>query len=512
MDQTVEQISEVDLVDLKGSLEGIDVLIVYGVGNGALYHSLSSWLQKEEQHYLIFVEEEETAFYNAQQLPLAQDSKVRLFFARGEEIFSKISWEFVFLRFGYASSEKNGLSFFSQLEEFHRRVDLLASDCQDMGVKVLSNAFSNLKHLPTSRLFHSLENRFAKIPVIVCGAGPSLNRAIPFLEQWKDRALIVAAGTAVQALSKRGISPHFCAHICPHPSSSSFLKQDCFEQPFFYQGRASSSILDRVHGPKIWIPDSGSYPLEGWMAAECGVFSEPLDSGWTVSNAACAIAVHLGCDPIICVGMDFSCGPDVIYASEIPGEKNRQELIELEKGVLYSKKDWLASAEWMGEFAKKHPEHRWINASEGGIDLTGFEKLSLEELRSEVLKNCSDIGALSQVGIGNAPISAVSIEKVGQVQEKVAASFGQCGQLCDQLLKIWEKHFPGSPLEKGEYVALDVELEQEICYRYVLEPLWNVWKQPILRSNAHPLGQHLHRLIFFKQVIEAHTPYLRSQL
>ena len=65
MDQTVEQISEVDLVDLKGSLEGIDVLIVYGVGNGALYHSLSSWLQKEEQHYLIFVEEEETAFYNA---------------------------------------------------------------------------------------------------------------------------------------------------------------------------------------------------------------------------------------------------------------------------------------------------------------------------------------------------------------------------------------------------------------------------------------------------------------
>ena len=106
----------------------------------------------------------------------------------------------------------------------------------------------------------------------------------------------------------------------------------------------------------------------------------------------------------------------------------------------------------------------------------------------------------------------MTLEKVADVRKKVVASFEKTLSLCEALLKVWEKSFPHSPLELGEYAALEHDLEQEICACHFLIPQWSVWKRPILRSSFHELGQHIHRLLFFKQAIEMHLPYLRSFL
>src|SRR5271170_3378158 len=108
------------------------------------------------------------------------------------------------------------------------------------------------------------------------------------------------------------------------------------------------------------MPDAGSYPLEAYLAAECGIFAERFDAGWTVANFCTALAAHLGCSTVIFVGMDFSCEPDNIYAAQIADEENREALIALqhEGKELYSKRDWLMSAEWMCAFAQKNPHIR----------------------------------------------------------------------------------------------------------------------------------------------------------
>ena len=330
------------------------------------------------------------------------------------------------------------------------------------------------------------------------------------LSTLKDKAIIIAGGSAVRALNAHRIQPHICAHIDPEPPQRRFLEQDSFEAPFFYQGRVSRDLLSKVHGPLLWMADGGSYPLESWLAAECGVFSERLDGGWTVSNFATAVAAHLGCSTIIFVGMDFSCGPNEIYAANIDGDENRKELIELEKGKLYSKRDWMMSAEWMGAFARSYPNIQWINATTGGIDLPGIERKDLAESAETLLSQQWDMQGIVQKLVMDAPLAKVTSEKVAEVRRRVKESFEKCLWACDALLKVWEKYYPNSPLEKGDYVMLDVELEQEICHRHFLLPLWNVWKRPILRASFHPLGQHLHRLLFFKKAIEMHLPHLRS--
>jgi hypothetical protein len=513
-----------NFIDLKAKIEEIDVLFVFGVGDSSLHRPLSQWLKKEDDRFLVFIEGQEERFLEAKKLPIAGHSNVRiLYWKRGdEEIFRRTAWEFVFLRFGFALSDpslnEEAQEFFVTLEHYHRGVDLLASDNEDMGVKVLKNALHNLSALSKARLGTSLEGKCAQIPAIVCGAGPSLNQAAPHLAALKDKALIIAGGSSVRALNAHGINPHLFAAIDPHPPYRRFLEQDCFEIPFFYQGRFCHSLLERVQSPLLFMPDGGSYPLEAWMAAEMGIFAERFDGGWTVSNFCTSVAAHLGCNPIIFVGMDFSCGPDAIYAAQMAGEENRQALIELEKDKLYSKRDWLMSAEWTVSFAKKYPHIHWIHGSHGGthdgsmsgIDLPGIERREISELAQSMLTTERDMPGIVHSLVSDARASQVSFEKIAHVRKKIKESFEKSLEICERLLTVWEKHFPNSPLEKGEYILLDVELEEQICHRHFLLPLWNVWKHPMLRSSFHPLGSHIQRLLFFKKAIEMHLPYLRS--
>jgi hypothetical protein len=509
-------IPNLKFIDLKTEIEDIDVLFVFGVGDGSLYRSLSTWLKKEDGHFLVFIEEREELFLKAKDLALKNDPKVRLFYWKSgdEEIFQHIAWEFVFLRFGFVSPEPHSKQaaqdFFITLEHYHRGVDLLASDSEDMGVKVLKNVMKNLSALPKARLGSSLEGKCAEIPAIVCGAGPTLNHAAPLLAKMKDRALIIAGGSSTRALNAQGIDPHIFASIDPFPPYRRFLEQDSFEVPFFYQGRFCNPLLERVQGPLIFMPDSGSYPLEAWIAAEAGIFAERFDGGWTVANFCTSIAAHLGCNPIIFVGMDFSCGPEEIYASKIAGDENRGCLVELEKDKLYSKRDWLMSAEWTVSFAKKNPNTHWIHASRGGIDLPGIERRDFADVVISLLKTQFDLSGITHALVSDAAPSQVTSEKVENVRKRVKESFEKCLEICEGMLKVWEKYYPNSPLEKGEYAILDIDLEQEICHRHFLLPLWNVWKRPILRSSFHPLGGHIHRLLFFKKAIEMHLSYLRS--
>ncbi len=159
---------------------------------------------------------------------------------------------------------------------------------------------------------------------------------------------------------------------------------------------------------------------------------------------------------------------------------------------------------------QKNPAIQWINASAEGIDLPGIERKPLSEVAETLLIQQWDVEGIVHSLISEAPLAHVTFEKVADVRKKVKESFEKSLALCDALLKVWEKHFPNSPLEQGEYALLEHELEEEICNRLFLTPLWSVWKRPILRSAFHPLGQHVHRLLFCKKALEMHLSYLRS--
>ena len=167
------------------------------------------------------------------------------------------------------------------------------------------------------------------------------------------------------------------------------------------------------------------------------------------------------------------------------------------------------SAEWTGALAAKHPQIQFLNASSSGIEIPSVPKVNLAEV-SEGLQQEWDLFGMMHALCAQAPSSQVSSEKVADVRNRVKESFEKSLGLCDELLKVWEKYYPHSPLEKAEYALLEHDLEHEIAFVHFVAPLWSVWQKPILRSAFHPLGQHVHKLLFFKKALETHLPHLRS--
>ena len=471
-----------------------DVICIYSALSQ--YEELKLWLEKGDR-MLLFIEEDEQEFMRAKQLELAQNPKVRLFYHQktNSDLLREIAWEFLYLKMSYFTASDVGKAFFAELKSFQTAAHLLASDWSDCGEKVIHNLLSNLSYLNTSLLGTSLKDACRGVPAVVCGAGPTLNQAIPHLKHLKERALIFAGGTALTALSIQGILPHCAASIDPDPPEARFLQHSCFETPFFYQSRFSAQLLSKVHAPCIWMPGSGNYPLEEWLSHRCGIEELSFESGWTVATFCLAVTLHLGCDPIILTGMDFSSSGSQIYASGIDGQEHK---VDAESH--YTKADWSMSAEWIALSAAAHPTRTWINTSTKST-LQGIEHLPLEAVAARHLQKSYDIdGYLHQLLIQSA--SAAAGVKTSAIVDELKQSFTSTLQLCDQLLALWQKHFPASPLENPEYTLLESQLESEIVYSHFLSSLWKMWKTPMLRKEPHPLARALHRLLFFKTTLD----------
>jgi hypothetical protein len=502
--------SSLPFLDLKGDLSEIEVICVWGTGDGAVYRQLRSWLNQQESHFLVFLEEDEEHFLKTKEAKWTKDLKVRLLYYQegDEEIFKEIAWEFLFLKFGFYTVEKKVekvIEVFSKIEYYHRGVDLVASDVQDMGVAVLKNVMGNQKKLVSSLLGQSLEGMCRQVPAIICGAGPSLNHQIPLLAALQDKAMVFAGGSAVTALTKQGVTPHLCAHFDPDPPRQRFLQQDVAEIPHFYQSRFSSALLDFVHAPLLWIAEGGNYPIEKWLREKYGIPHPTFDGGWTVANFCTAVAVLLGCNPIIFVGMEFSCPPDQVYAAGMQADEQRGfiQVQNSEGKPLLTKNDWLMSAEWLGALTQKHPQTRFLNAASQGLNVPHVERCSLDEASKSYLQRQFDLSGIIHALLQRAQGTGIQEADALEAVDLLKQSYARSDLATDQLLGQWEKHYPKSPMETGEYAVTLHDLEKEVAFQMVLDPLWQVWKRPVLRTSNHPLGQHLHRLLFFKRAIEA---------
>lgn len=495
----IQAIASVSLIELKQDLSCEEVLCIDGIAEGQIYRQLRSWLAKEPNRFLVFVEEDAEKLDLAKGESWGQDPKVRLLCSQEDEAFKEIAWEFLFLKFSYVTNRPEQMqSVFAKIEYYHRAVDLIGADYRDMGVAVTRNMVANAERWPFAKMGQSLKGAFHQIPAVICGGGESLLKQIEALEALSDQALIFAGGSAMNRLAASAVRPHFAVHFDPDPPNSGFLEQEATEVPLLYQNRFASSLLHKAHGPALWMAEGGNYPIEKWLKEVYQIEVEPFDSGWTAVNFCAASALLMGCDPIIFVGMELS--------SKKPLQGLDMTVVDVEGGTCYTRKDWLMSGEWLETIAAAHPERSFINATEGGIG--ALPRLSLDEVIQAHCNRSWDLLGMVHAALQSAqPILAQEGVPVGELLRR---SYQRVHEACDRLLALWEKSYPQSPLDQGEYALGLVDLEQEIAYRFVLEPMWQIWRRPILRTEKHPLGAHLHRLLFFKRAITGYEKEISS--
>lgn len=464
--------------------KGADFVCAYGV-SASLYDQLRPWLDEDAKRRVVFIEDRPEALARLLEeddaILLLNDCRVKLYFLETplqiDWLAMKTAWAAVFLKLEMIDVSKSIYfeAFRKKAESTHLAAELLLSDAADWGCKAIRHARTNLAKPVRS----ALDLKFEGVAAIIVGAGPSLEKNGHLLKSLRDKALILAGGSAIGLLS---FPPHFSAGI----DKDEPLKNLPFPNvPFCFQARMHPDNFSKVKGDLLLAPDAHFSFLNGLTGEE-----DLFDAGWTVGNFMTALAVHWGCDPIVFVGMDYCYSGKKKYAqgTDVEAAGLIEALDSRGNGVL-TQRDWLMAIQWMEEMAKKHPQRRFLNATEGGM---GF--LTPAKLEGLGLKEIPDLEKRVAAAIQKGPIRALEGRWAEWEQ-----SLNRCREFCEQKLHRVEN-----------------DLEGEIVYKQLLLPLWNIWR-PVFerqldldpRKIAHQEKLRLNEILFYQQVVQEHLDVLR---
>lgn len=476
-----------------------DVAVVCVPAQYAIAHLqlLTTWQEEKEGRALVLIQEG--------QEPMPFDIPSTSLYRLTDPIdqsLTRLAWQYVFLPVKLWVPED---VFWAHKDAFERAVlgvHLVGSETKDFYSKAIYNTCLNILQATESFCLKSLEGALKGLPAIICGAGPTLSDQIPILRSCGSKAVIFAGGAALSALSSEQVPFHISAGVDPDPDPNRSLPPLNHPSPFFYQQRFSSELLAKVSSLKIPIPIGYPGPFDQWLTS-CAPNPIELDGGWTVATFMTSVATFLGCNPIIWVGLDCSFKEGMYAKTVAAASKDSNEDLEQTGSDIKTKKDWVMASMWLSEWIDSHPDTRFINTS----TLSTFAKqdsLSIFEVADQYLHKEYDIKAIVQKMIESALVK----EKDTQAQNAVALfhqSLVRIRTYLDQLLGLYSQHHPEDPTTKAEFMLLQYELEEEIFYHTVIEPVWGVWKIVFARSLPNDLQvPMLHQILFFRTIIDSY--------
>lgn len=505
-------------------LKDVQVLYVFGSGLGYYYEAARTWLKKNKEHQLVFLEDNPVIIHRLLETKLGsrilQDPQVHLHYFphlnHNETHFEWLYWAFIQKQIKVSALNfyvRERKEFFAQLSQ---KILYEASNKNDMvdeylkhGVAFFRNFYPNILALHRSYLGSSLFGKFPQVPAIICGAGPSLKKNAAVLKKLQDNALIFAGGSAINALNAHSIFPHFGAGIDPNPAQyQRYATNSAFETPFFYRNRLHHQAFQTIHGPRLYIPGAGGYDIADWFEKELRIEKSTMDEGHNVVNFCAEIARELGCNPIIFVGMDLAYTNMQAYAAGVVSEakvrkKEFAEQTQFESAAIrwksiqgkpiYTLWKWIAEAEWISEFAKKNPDLSVINATEGGIGFEGIPNVPLKTVAEEHLKHPFDLKARVHGEIQNAMIPSLTETKIRELLEILKNSLHASIQFLDILKQetdvvkkiIEEGKEPPTGLHTGKSALAETDLIEEPAFHAVLDIFNTVYLHVFNREVQH---------------------------
>jgi len=262
----------------------------------------------------------------------------------------------------------------------------------------------------------SLFGKFRKVPAIVVGAGPSLEKNRQWLQPAQDRAIIICADTILRSLDMQGVKPTITISLDPQEEIKFlFTGVDTTRMTLIAPTIINPEALEAWRGQVVfynkYAPDIGSLTA----IAQSNPGTGYLIPGGTVLSVALDLAFRMEADPIAFIGQDLSYPPGAAYsAGTVYGDSGYEELFErsMEDMVtdidifgreLPTKKSLFVTKQWM-EWAfttwKRATPASFYNCTEGGIVSRACKIATLEEWAVRFLKKKMNFNWALQKALG----------------------------------------------------------------------------------------------------------------
>ena len=299
------------------------------------------------------------------------------------------------------------------------RAELCARTARLRASSWLHNYLANLPHLARDHALPQISDVMPSVPAIVVAAGPSLDRNIDELRRAKGKAVILAVNTAAGALAKAGITPDAIVCVESLDISAQLRDLDILSD--------TVGFLELTGHPSLWeLPFAAKVGMSVDTSSAAN-FSRLLhaklriSAGFCVAHAATAIALRLGCPSITLVGSDLAFTDGRVYAGgtlfqgmrarfdgglahlsgleakraieastpEVLGRLRTPEAHTIFEqpawggaGVVATSRDFMMFRDWYAWNATSIRDHgvRLFNATEGGMEIPGWEPLALRSV------------------------------------------------------------------------------------------------------------------------------------
>lgn len=304
------------------------------------------------------------------------------------------------------------------IQRLVERVSITKNTYRKRAQTWVSDVLKNVELLTTHTSFLALEGAFKDVPAFIVGAGPSLDKNIEQLVRARNKGLVFTANSSALALARREIEPHV---VCCLESIdvSDKLKTLPFLDRVIRAFSLSANPLTLRTGDGPLLPFYEALPqYHAPLEALTGVSGVSVCG--SVSTAAFSLAQRLGCSPIVLVGQDMAFTEGRTYAGgtgyetsvaranyetgrveldwneEIRNQHGSQHgarhdsepLMQVPawggRGEVMSGSSFMAINTWLESTAALSEafgmHRRYVNASEGGASVVGFEEVTLSSL------------------------------------------------------------------------------------------------------------------------------------
>jgi hypothetical protein len=234
-----------------------------------------------------------------------------------------------------------------------------------------------------------LAGLFAGQPAVIAAAGPSLDRNIHDLAPVLDRAIVIGCDTAAWPLLSAGVTPHLVVAVDASEANARHLSSfPSGRTALVSEGSVHPSALPSFAGRTFFFKVSDHEPWP-WLGA-LGLDRARLDAWGSVATTAFALALEMGCNPIIFIGADFAFTGDrpycrgtsfeSIWASWVAGGQTYEqvwrylvdrwpasEATGLDGRPVRTASHLLAFRDWVAERASARTDRRIVNATGAGL-------------------------------------------------------------------------------------------------------------------------------------------------
>ena len=228
-------------------------------------------------------------------------------------------------------------------------------------------------------------------PVVIASGGPSLTKQIPVLKKYRNKLIIVAAGSTINSLLKNDIEPDYVISIDGSPINYEHYKNIKPNKTSLVYFMSSYPKIREVFNDECYYGLSTTdFALKDHLMKMTEEDVVVLPGGGSCAHYALTFATYITSGPITLIGQDLAFTDNKSHADHNVMSKNVDRDLLLKKGGLLVEgyNDDMVLTDYMFVSMKETFErliqdsteqYRIFNSTEGGVKLKGYSQIPFVE-------------------------------------------------------------------------------------------------------------------------------------